>query len=109
MTFVGTVFYLLFLWVVVQPATQRAAGVLTSLIIFPLAMLGGCFFPFEWMPGWMVSIGKFTPNGWALTQFKTILDGHVDAAAVATSAALLAALGAVAFLFVLRRLRTFAV
>jgi ABC-type multidrug transport system permease subunit len=104
-TFTGTVFYLLFLWISVQPATQRAASVLTNLIIFPLAMLGGCFFPFEWMPAWMAAIGRLTPNGWALSQFKAILDGSIDAGHLATAAALMAALGALAFLLTLRRLR----
>jgi ABC-type multidrug transport system permease subunit len=106
MAFVGTVFYLFFLWIAVQPATQRAASVLANLVIFPLAMLGGSFFPFEWMPGWMASIGKLTPNGWALSQFKAILDGAVDSTHLATSAALLTALSAVVFLLTVRRLRT---
>lgn len=110
MTFVGTVFYLLFLWIAVQPATQRAASVLANLIIFPLAMLGGCFFPFEWMPAWMVTIGKLTPNGWALSTFKAILDGTAGAAHLASSATSLAALGTLAFLLTLRRIvRVFAV
>ena len=109
MTFVGTVFYLLFLWIAVQPATMRAASVLSNLIIFPLAMLGGCFFPFEWMPAWMVSIGKLTPNGWALSIFKAILGDTTDASHLATAAILLAALSALAFALTLRRLRTFAV
>jgi len=108
--FAGTVFYLFFLWIAVQPATQRAASVLANLIIFPLAMLGGCFFPFEWMPNWMAAAGKLTPNGWALSQFKTILDGTADSAHLAVSAALLTAFSALAFLLTLRRLRsTFAV
>jgi ABC-type multidrug transport system permease subunit len=106
MAFTGTVFYLLFLWIAVQPATPRAASVLANLIIFPLAMLGGCFFPFEWMPGWMVSLGKLTPNGWALSQFKSILDGTAHAAPLATAGALLATLSAVAFLLTVHRLRT---
>jgi hypothetical protein len=109
MAFVGTVFYLLFLWIAVQPATQRAASVLTNLIVFPLAMLGGCFFPFEWMPAWMVRIGRLTPNGWALTQFKAILEGNAEPARLATAAALLAAVAALAFVLTLRRLRHFAV
>jgi hypothetical protein len=71
MAFAGTVFYLLFLWIAVQAATQRAASVLANLIIFPLAMLGGCFFPFEWMPQVDGLVGKLTPNGWALSQFKS--------------------------------------
>jgi ABC-2 type transport system permease protein len=108
-TLVGTVFYLLFLWINVQPATQRGASVLTNILIFPLAMLGGCFFPFEWMPHWMVSIGKLTPNGWAITQFKAILAGTADVGGVAASAALLLLAGAVAFRFTLRRMRAFAV
>jgi ABC-type multidrug transport system permease subunit len=104
-TFVGIVFYLLFLWIAVQPTTQRAASVLANMCIFPLAMLGGCFFPFEWMPAWMVRIGKLTPNGWALTQFKTIVDGTADSARLATAAALLLAFSAVAFFLTMRRLR----
>jgi ABC-type multidrug transport system permease subunit len=105
MAFVGTVFYLLFLWIAVQPATQRAAGVLQNLIVFPLALLGGCFFPFEWMPGWMARIGRLTPNGWAVTQFKAILAGAADTGHLATAAAVLAAFAALAFLFTVRRLR----
>ena len=109
-TFVGVIFYLLFLWITVLPATQRAASVLANLAIFPLAMLGGCFFPFEWMPGWMVSVGRLTPNGWALSEFKTILDNNVDVAHLAVSTAVLAACGGVAFVFIARRVtRTFAV
>jgi ABC-2 type transport system permease protein len=104
--FAGTVFYLFFLWIAVQPATQRAASVLSNLIIFPLAMLGGCFFPFEWMPRWMAAAGKLTPNGWALSQFKTILDGAVDLSQLATAAALLTAFSAVAFVLTVRRLRS---
>jgi ABC-type multidrug transport system permease subunit len=105
LTFVGTLFYLLFLWIAVQASNARAASVLANLIIFPLAMLGGSFFPFEWMPGWMVAIGRLTPNGWALTQFKTILDGSADAAHLAASVGMLAALSAVAFYFTARRLK----
>jgi len=104
--FSGTVFYLFFLWIAVQATTQRAANVLSNLIIFPLAMLGGSFFPFEWMPSWMAAIGKLTPNGWALTQFKTILDGAVVSTQLATSIALLAAFSALAFLLTVRRLRS---
>jgi ABC-2 type transport system permease protein len=109
MTFVGTVFYLLFLWITILPSTQRAASMLANLTIFPLAMLGGCFFPFEWMPGWMVSIGRLTPNGWALMEFKAILDNAAHVSDIAKSAAVLAAFGAVAFVFILRRARAFAV
>jgi ABC-type multidrug transport system permease subunit len=108
--YAGTVFYLLFLWIAVQAGTQRGASVLANLVIFPLAMLGGCFFPFEWMPAWMAAAGRLTPNGRALSEFKAILDGTTVTAHLAASAALLAAVGAAAFLLTLRRLhRSFAV
>ena len=100
------VFQHVFLWVAVQAATQRAASVLANLIIFPLAMLGGCFFPFEWMPKWMAVAGKLTPNGWALTQFKSILDGAVDSTHLGTAITLLAAFSALAFILTVRRLRS---
>jgi ABC-2 type transport system permease protein len=105
MTFSGTVFYVLFLWIAVLPSTQRAASVMANLIIFPLAMLGGCFFPFEWMPNWMVTAGKLTPNGWALTQFKAVLEGAADPAHLLIASAALTGLCAVVFRFTLRRLR----
>ena len=109
MTFVGTVFYLLFLWLTMLPATQRAANVVVNLVIFPLAMLGGCFFPFEWMPHWMVSVGRLTPNGWAISEFKAILENTAGVGELVRSTAAMAAFGALAFVLILRRARAFAV
>ena len=108
--FVGVIFYLLFLWIAVQPATQRAASVLANLIIFPLAMLGGSFFPFEWMPHWMSAVGRFTPNGYALSQFKAILGNSVETSSLIAASVVMLGFGAVAFTFALRRIeRVFAV
>jgi ABC-type Na+ efflux pump permease subunit len=70
-------------------SNRRAASVLASLVMFPMMMLGGAFFPFEAMPPWMASAGGFTPNGWALLQLKAILSGTASASSlVATSLAL---------------------
>jgi ABC-type Na+ efflux pump permease subunit len=76
-------------------SSRRAASVLGSMLIFPLMMLGGAFFPFEAMPPWMVALGRLTPNGWALLQLKAILAGSASASTLlATSFALgLACLG----------------
>ena len=52
---------------------QRSGHLLTNTVVFPLTMIGGAFFPFEAMPAWMATIGKRTPNGWALEEFKAIL------------------------------------
>ena len=106
MTFAGSVFYLLFLWIATRAASQRAAAVLANLVVFPMAMLGGCFFPFEWMPAWMARIGRLTPNGWALSQFKAILEGTSAVQPLAIAALALTAAGALAFVSIERRLRS---
>jgi len=70
-------------------------------------MLGGSFFPFEAMPGGLARVGRLTPNGWALTVFKQILDGSVDTVALAASAAGAAGVMLALFLLVRRRLAAF--
>jgi len=73
--------------------SQKAGGLLSTLVLFPLMMVGGSFFPFEAMPDWLAAIGRKLPNGWALEQFKAILDGGATAAGLLPAAAgLLAAL-----------------
>ena len=59
--------------------SQKAGGLLSSLVMFPLMMVGGGFFPFEAMPDWLAAIGRKLPNGWALEQFKAILGGGATA------------------------------
>ncbi len=86
-------------------SSQRAANIASMSLIFPLMMLGGSFFPFEVMKGWMVSIGKRTPNGWALMQLKDILNGDVQAATLATAFTGVAITTALLFLVSARRLR----
>ncbi len=58
--------------------THRAASLITSLVTFPLLMIGGSFFPFEAMPGWMAAIGKWTPNGLVLENVKKYLYGRSE-------------------------------
>jgi ABC-2 type transport system permease protein len=82
--------------------------VLGNLVIFPLSLVGGCFLPFEIMPEWLARIGRLTPNGWAVSQFRTIVDGTATASSIATGAAVMAAASAIVFTLVLRRLRSFA-
>jgi len=101
----GTVFYLMLLPVAVLSANQRGADVRGNLLVFPLAMVGGCFFPFESMPEWMARIGQWTPNGLAVTQFKDILRGSVNPAHLAAVLAGLAVAGLLAFLLSVRGLR----
>ena len=44
-------------------STKRAATAISSIIVFPLLMAGGSFFPFEALPGWIAALGRLTPNG----------------------------------------------
>ncbi len=70
---------LLLLWPLVCVASSaRAANVLTSAVMFPLLMLGGSFFPFEWMPAWMARVGSATPNGWLLLRLRALVDGRFE-------------------------------
>jgi ABC-type multidrug transport system permease subunit len=102
--FSGTVFVLLLLALQVLASSQQTAGLLTSMVIFPLMMIGGSFFPFEAMPEFLSRIGKRTPNGWALEQLKAILEERVEPAALLVAFLALTVAGAALFLFVSRRL-----
>ncbi len=101
----GTALYLMLATIAVHASSQRAANVIGNLVVFPLALLGGSFFPFEMMPGWMASIGRFTPNGWAVTQFKALVDGSAHAKDFAVGAVYIAVAGSLFFFLVVRRMR----
>jgi ABC-type multidrug transport system permease subunit len=84
---------------------QRAADMLMTMMIFPLMMLGGSFFPFESMPGWMAAIGRWTPNGLGVVMLKDLLYGAPPLSTVAVAAAGIGIPAAAAFLLAARRLR----
>jgi ABC-2 type transport system permease protein len=101
----GAAGFLLFLLVALSASTHRAASVWGNLIVLPLSMVGGCFFPFEMMPAWMAKVGRLTPNGWALLRFTALLDGRAGAAETALGFAVLIAVAALAFWLAARSLR----
>jgi len=88
--------------------TQKSGNLITSLIVFPLLMVGGSFFPFEAMPPGMAAIGRLTPNGRALAVLESILLGRATAGEVLPVFVALAVVGGLAFLVTARRLRRFA-
>jgi ABC-type multidrug transport system permease subunit len=67
---------------------QRGGEMLSNLVVMPLMMIGGSFFPFEAMPAWMAAVGQWTPNGLAVLRLKDLLYG-----APSTAALLVAVLG----------------
>ena len=42
---------------------RRSASLASSIVVFPLLMVGGSFFPLAALPDWIASIGRLTPNG----------------------------------------------
>ena len=55
-------------------ANQKAATLVTSIMLFPLLMAGGSFFPLAALPEWMQSIGRMAPNGFVADRLTTELE-----------------------------------
>jgi ABC-2 type transport system permease protein len=101
----GAGIYLLFLVLYTLASSQRAASLLVNLAVMMLGMLGGCFFPFEMMPDFLVRIGRSTPNGWAMLRMKEILAGPVHPGALTLAFAGAAAMAMLLFVIALARVR----
>jgi ABC-type multidrug transport system permease subunit len=71
----GLALYLLLSLIQMLCTSRRGGSILTNLLMFPLLMMGGSFFPFEAMPSWMAEAGRFTPNGWILQELKPVILG----------------------------------
>lgn len=54
-------------------ATQRNANLLTTILLFPLLMAGGSFFPLAVLPDWIAAIGRVAPNGFVVDRMATEL------------------------------------
>jgi len=52
-------------------SSQKTATVMSSMLIFPLLMAGGSFFPMAVMPGWIAAIGRASPNGFVADRLTT--------------------------------------
>ncbi len=50
---------------------RRAASLVSSIVVFPLLMAGGSFFPLAALPDWIASIGRLTPNGFVADRLTT--------------------------------------
>ncbi len=79
--------------------SERSATTVSGMILVPLAMLGGSFFPLESMPESFAHFARMTPNGWMMVTLHSILTRPVAPGELAREFLLL--LGAVATLFVL--------
>lgn len=97
-----------FTFIQMLASTQRGASLVSTMIVFPLMMIGGSFFPFEAMPSWMVAIGRWTPNGLGVQTLKTLLFGTPQPGAIALATLGIAVPAGLAFAASIRRARTFA-
>ena len=104
-TFAGVVMLSYFVLLQLLASGQQAGGMLSNLVLFPIVMLGGSFFPFEAMPEWMAAIGRWTPNGLALVRLKEIVAGQPDAGGLLAAALAIGLPAAAAFALSVRRLR----
>lgn len=98
----GTALVALLLLLQLFAPNARAGSVLTSLIGFPLLMVGGSFFPLDTMPSFLATIGRLTPNGWALTRLMELLRSEAGPVEILPPAAILLA-SILVLLFVARR------
>ena len=55
---------------------ERAANLITTILLFPLMMAGGSFFPLAALPDWIADIGRLSPNGFIVDR----LSGELGAA-----------------------------
>ena len=103
--YVGGALFSYLVLIQVFASTTRGGQFLSSMIVFPLMMIGGSFFPLEVMPTWMARIGRWTPNGLGVVQLKEILSGHPDSARLAVAALAIGVPAALALWIAARRLR----
>jgi ABC-type multidrug transport system permease subunit len=100
----GAALYCYFICLVSFASSQRGGNLLSMLIVFPVMMIGGSFFPSEFMPPWMAAIGRWTPNGIAATQLHDILFGEPRAMTLVLMALAIAVPAAAAFFLSARRI-----
>ncbi len=58
-------------------STSKAADAVSTVLLFPLLMAGGSFFPLAALPDWLAAIGRYSPNGFVADR----LTGELTAAA----------------------------
>ena len=102
--FSGCVMLVYFVLLQCFASTQRAGDMLSNIVLFPVLMLGGSFFPLEMMPDWMAEIGRWTPNGAALVRLGEILGAQPDFPAMGVAALSIGIPAAIAFALATRRL-----
>ncbi len=108
LTLSGLVLYGLMALLQLIAPTRKSASLVTSILIFPLMMIGGAFFPFEALPDWLTAIGNWVPNGFLLERLKSFLIYDGGLAALASGLPIALAMAVFLWLLCAWRLRAFA-
>lgn len=62
-------------------SNRKAANLMTTILLFPLLMMGGSFFPLDTLPDWLAAVGRLSPNGFIVDRLTGALTA-VDAGAI---------------------------
>jgi ABC-2 type transport system permease protein len=79
--------------------TLAQANALGTVIVLSISALGGAWWPLDIVPGWMQTVGRFSPMSWAMDGFQDIITRGLGVTAVLPEVGVLLAFTAV-FLFV---------
>lgn len=104
-TLAGLSLFLFFALLQMLAANERSANLLVNFCFFPIAMVGGIFFPFEMMPAGMAALARRTPIGWALTELRSLISAPAGASHLLSAFALLSLVTAALFALALWRLK----
>ena len=75
----GPILFAVLSLIQVLAPSKKAGGVISTLVMFPLLMAGGSFFPTETMPKFIAAIARYTPNGRVIEPLKGYLIGEYGA------------------------------
>ena len=75
----GPVLFALLSLIQVLAPSRKSGSMISTLVMFPLLMAGGSFFPTETMPKFIATIAQYTPNGRIIEPLKAYLTGEYGA------------------------------
>jgi ABC-2 type transport system permease protein len=87
--------------------TENMGIAITQIIALGGAMLGGLWVPFEMMPEFMQTIGRFLPQYWAHQSFQDAMAGTTQLTELMQTLGILFAIGLIAFIIAMIRYPSF--